>query len=380
MIMAVLPGIMLVSATNAIADTDSLIVSMGLREEYNDNIFLEFDQEKDDFITTVSPGVTLQKKDERTSAHLSGLFDVVLYSDYSDLNNVDQAYVADLSHKLTQRFSLTGKASYKRDSRPDRDIEATGLALGADVRKVQDYMAGFGYTLSELASINMLYNHYREDFNDPAEIDNDSNNVRGQLRYDLNKWLPLTIGRLSAGYSRYNDPSIKVDYYNLTLGAERQLTEIYSFYFDVGGRYSNPEQGNDNTGGIVKGGIKYAGELTYGNASLSHDIGSASGNGGLRERTSLTGSLSRKFAERMVGRLNVGYYLNKSNGGEISINDTDLRTIRISPGLSYRFAEHASIEAAYVYTKIVDKEIIGDDTRDRNLIFVRLVVDQPFFD
>jgi len=380
MIVLFLLGNLLALATSAIADTDKMFVSMNLMEEYSDNIFLDTNQEKDDFITTLSPGVGFQKKDERTSAILKGIFDVVMYSDYTALDNVDQFYSADISHKLTPRLSLSGNVSYKRDSRPDRDIEKTGLVLGTDVRKTQNYRAGFGYILSEKASVRMGYAHNRDNFDDPAETDSDSHSVDVQLRYDLSDWFPLAVGRVSSMYSRYHYPDTKDDSYSLTFGVEKKVTEIYSFYADLGGRYNKPENREDSYGGVVFFGLRYNGELTSGKVSFSHDIRPASGETGLRERTSLVLSANRKFTETFAGRLTCGYHMNKSNSGELAINEIDKRTIQINPSLSYMIAEHVRLETAYKYTQVLDKEASSDDTKDRNLVFVRLVVNQPFFE
>ena len=386
-IAALLLGNMLVWGNNAFASGDELVVSLGLKEEYNDNVFLDADNEIDDYITTVSPGVELRRRYERTSASLKGVFDVVEYSDNSDLDNVDQLYDAGISHKLTERLSLSGKASYKRDSRADRDIEETGLTYETDVRKRQQYSAGVDFVLSEKSSTNATYAHNRDDFDDPTKTDYDSHSVNLRYSHNLSYWFPLTTGRITAGYSRYNYPASKIDNYSLTFGAERRISEIYSFYADLGGRYSCPDvddksyDEDDSFGGVLKFGFRYKGELTSGHAFFSHDIAAVSGErAGLRERTSFVGSLSRRFTEKITGSLTGGYYLNKSDGDELSLVDEDEHTMRISPRLSYRVTQKIKFETSYTYTRIKDKEANDDDTKDRNLVFVRFVVEYPFFE
>ena len=379
-IAVLLLGNMLICGANAFADGDKLVVSLKLKEEYNDNIFFNADNEMDDYITTVSPGVELRRSYERTYASLKGLFDVAMYTDNSDLNNVDQLYTAGISHKLTQRLSLSSDASYKRDSRPDRDIEETGLALGTDIRNKQRYTAGIDYVLSEKSNVNVKYAHNRDDYDDPTLTDYDSHTVKMGLAYNLSYWLPLTTGRITTGYSRYNYPYTSVDNYNLTFGGERRLTEIYSYYADLGGRFTRPDDGDDSSGGVLKFGIKYKGEITSGNAFFSHDIRPASGSRGLRERTSFVVSLKqRMFTEKMIGSLRGGYYLNKSDRRELSVDDTDEHTIRISPRLTYRITQNVKLDTSYTYTRIKDKAR-NDYMKDRNLVFIGLVIEYPFFE
>ena len=171
-----------------------------------------------------------------------------------------------------------------------------------------------------------------------------------------------------------------MDNYNLTFGGERRLTEIYSYYADLGGRLTCPDDGDDSSGGVLKFGIRYKGEVTSGNAFFSHDISPASGSRGLRERTSLVVSLQqRMFTEKMFGSLRGGYYMNKSDHGGLSVDDTDKHTMRISPGLTYRLTQNVKLDTSYTYTRIKDKGK-NNYMKDRNLVFIGLVIEYPFFE
>lgn len=377
---ALLLSNMLAWGGSAFAAGDTLVVSLGLKEEYNDNILFDAVNEEDDYITTLSPSVELRRRYERTSASLKGVLDIVEYSDNRELNNVDQLYSADFRHTLTQKISLSGGGWYKQDSRSDRDIEETGEVLSTSIRQKQKYNAGVGYIWSEKTSADVTYIHTRDDFEDPTDTDYDSHAVNLQLQYNLSSWLPLTTGRVNTGYSRYNYPNTKVDNYNLTIGGERQLSEIYSYYADLGARFTDPADGDSTTGTVLKCGIRYRGELTSGNAYISHGIAGASGGNGLRERTSFVVSARQRFTEELSGSVSGGVYLNKSNSGELSVGDIDERTIRISPQLTYRFTRNVKLETSYTYTRVVDKEKKDDDTKDRNLFFIRLVVAHSFFE
>lgn len=366
----------------AFADGDSLVLSLGLKEEYNDNIFFTDEEEVDDFITTVSPGIELRRKYERVSASLKGLLDASLYSENSDLNDVDQNFNGDFLYLLTQRLSFSAGASYLRDSRPDREIDETGLVLGTDIRKRQHYNAGMGYKLTEITNANFTYAYDREDFDRLDSTDYNSHIIGLGLTHDLNYWLSSTTGRMNFGYGQYDYSTSDIDYYKLTIGAERQWTEIYSYYFDIGGRVTHSEfdserTDDDSTGGVVKLGMRYKGELTRGNLFFSHDVGAASGRNGTTERTSVVFLLHRRFAEKLSGSLQGGYYLNKSDRGELAIDEIDERTVRITPRISYEFSRYFSLEGAYAYAHIKDK---ADCTsRERNQVFVRLVFEYPLF-
>ena len=384
-IVALLLGSMFVWVPNSFADGgDTVIVSLGLKEEYSDNIFYDADDEESDYITTISPEIELRRSHERTSASLKGLLDIGRYSDNDELDEVDQRYSADLFHQLTDRFYFSGDASYIRDSRSDRDIDDTGLTLGTDVRKRQRYGVDIGYVLSEKSTISAAYLYKRDDFDDPNEVDSDTNKVELQLKYNLGDWFPLTTGLVTTSYARYEDSAMEVDYYNLLFGVERQLSELFSFYADLGGRYSRSKfdaffDDDVNFGGVAKVECRYKGEVTSGSAFFSHDLAARSGSTGGTERTSFVVSMRRRFAEKLTGRLSGGYYLNKTSRGEFSFGETDETTIRISPALTYRVTQNMNLEASYKYTHLKDKEK-DDETTERNSVFIRLVMDHHFFE
>ncbi len=384
-IVALLLGSMIVWAPNSFADGgDTVIVSLGLKEEYNDNIFFDADDEEDDYITTISPGIELSRSHERTSASLKGVLDIGRYADNDELDDVDQLYKANLFHQLTDRFYFSGDASYKRDSRSDRDIDETGLTLGTDVRKKQHYGVDIGYVLSEKFTIGAAGTYGKEDFDNSNEVDSDIYKVELQLKYNLSDWFPLTTGHVTTSYARYEDDTMDVDYYNLLFGVERQLTEIFTFYADLGGRYSSSKfdyfYDDDNSfGAVVDVGCRYKGELTSGKAFFSHDLAAQSGSTGGTERTSFVVSMRRRFAEKLSGRLTGGYYLNKSSSGEYSYGETDETTIRISPSLSYRVTQNINLNASYKYVKLKDKAG-KNQTTERNSVFVSLVVEHHFFE
>ena len=64
--------------------------SISIRETYNDNIFLEDSNEEDDFITTLSPNITLDySPNSKMDINLDYGFDFRFYSSHSDLNDTE---------------------------------------------------------------------------------------------------------------------------------------------------------------------------------------------------------------------------------------------------------------------------------------------------
>jgi uncharacterized protein (PEP-CTERM system associated) len=132
------------------ADEVRLTPSIEAKEQYNDNILFASSETYKDFYTTLIPGLTFLEKTERLQVDLSGRAERRVYSKYSEFNATDQFYTGSGRYSLTERLGITGKAEYSQDSRPDRDLETTGLAYTGVTRYRQGYGFGSNYLLSEI--------------------------------------------------------------------------------------------------------------------------------------------------------------------------------------------------------------------------------------
>ncbi len=375
----------LIGHGDVLADADDLVLSVGVKEEYLDNIFFTQDDKVDDFITTLSAGIDARKRTERLSAGLKGLFDGVIYQDNDDLNNLDQFYDGYVNYLVSERLSVVGEASLKNDSRPDRDVVDTGLILGTNVRKTQRYNGKVGYQLTELSNVLVGYTFRKEDYESRISDDYDAHSAVARWQHDLQYWLVGTKGNVTFGYDRYNYRFSRTDNYSLTLGLEKELSELYSVYIDLGGRYSEYDFFNDDdddlnvnsdgTGGILKSGLKYKGEYSNMDVYILHDIAPASGRGRTVQRTSFIGSWRYRITEKISSGLNGGYYWNQ---GDISADPLDERTIRVVPRLIYRLTNNMKIIASYSHTWIDQKHI--DIDKSRNDLFIHFTWDHTFFD
>jgi len=224
-----------------LADEFRLVPSIAVREEYNDNIFFEDHGEIDDWITTISPGLTLMNRTERMDLNLSARGDGIIYSQNDDLNDFDQNYTGDLSYRMTSRMTVSGSAGYTVDSRSDRDIETTGLVQSTDRRK--SYTGGLGgnYVLSETSAASLSYAYEQNDFDDPESVDDKYHRSNLGFTRDLSAFFPRTVGQINFGYSYYDSSDTTVDTYSGTVGVSYEITEVFNFMVDLGARYSRSE-------------------------------------------------------------------------------------------------------------------------------------------
>lgn len=379
-----LMALSVVLSSGVLADEFKLVPSLAVREEYNDNIFFEDHGEIDDWITTISPSLTLMNRTERMDLNLSARGDGTKYGQNDELNEFDHHYIGNLSYRMTSRITVSGNAGYTVDSRSDRDIETTGRVQSTERRKRYTGGLAGNFVLSEKSAMSLSYAYEQNDFDDPESEDDKFHNSNLGFTHDLSAFFPRTIGRINLGYSYYDSSDTTIDTYSGTVGVSYEITEVFNFLVDLGAQYSRSEilvvekEKDNEWGGVGQMALSYRGELTSATLSVQKNISPASGENGTTDRTSFLFNIRRRLAEKFSASLSVAYFLNKADAGELATEDIDDRTISISPGISYEIIDDLVLDISYTYTKVRDRE---DNSRlRRNLVFARLTYQYPLFE
>ncbi len=387
---------------SARGDEIKLTPFASLKEGYNDNIFLDSSNQKSDFITTFSPGLELSDRTERLDASLSLRFNGILYSRNSNLNAIDQDYRGRLGYLLNPRTRVSGSAAYTLDSQPDRDIETTGLVLGAVKRHRQLYSFAADRSLTEKTSLAFNYAYEQDDYHNPRFTDNIWHDVELSLTHDMDSLVRNMRGSLNLGYARYDFTGSSVDNYSVSLGVDKALTEIWGFQAYVGGRYTVSKyqawqyeyyqpfppfpyyeiiavpvsQRSQEWGWVGQMAVTYRGETTNGSLSFSSDVQPASGqSSGTTIRTGVTAAVRKRFSYELSAALSVDFYHNKSNPGALSGQRINYDTILATPSFRYEFNKDMYVEASYQYTKLFNN--LASTEADRNMVFVRFYIQHP---
>jgi hypothetical protein len=371
-----------------------LIPSVHLRQEYIDNLFMTQNDIMDDFITTASPGLTIKQLSERLKLNLNSRLDRAWYHQNKELNGYDKAASGGLSYAATERLNLAADASYSRDSRPDRDLDDTGLILDSTKRDRYNGGVSGNYLISEKTSATLSSSFHQDDYQTEGNENNDykSNTVNMGI-YHRPAWLnSLTTIFCNSQYSQYEYETSTVDYYSISTGAESDVSETFNIRFDLGARYtvsefqtskwvlSNPpygyeivgvEETNRSKGGIGLISLNYHGEFIHCAMRVSHDIQPASGRDGSSERTSMSLTVGKRFTEELNCSLDGSYFVNNADEDEFSSVAIDEETFRLSFKTRYNFSSFVYLEAGYSFTRIMDET--ADTKVDRNLTFINYV-------
>ncbi len=376
------------------ADEIKLTPSVAVKEEYNDNILYGSSETQKDFYTTFSPGLTFLEKTERLQMDLSGRAERRIYSKYSELNATDQFYNGSGQYSLTERLGITGRAEYSQDSRPDRDLETTGLAFTGVTRYRQSYGFGSNYLLSEILLATFSYDYSNDTYNDPRYSDMEAHVFGMGVVHDLNYFMQKTQARTNIKYARYNIPNLRLDNYEWTAGINRALDEKWNLLIDVGLRYTdssftyaefipippfytNRYENNQDWGAVGQLALTYKGLKNSGDVRINHDIMPASGQSGTTERTSFLFNLTTRLTYEFRCALSGGYFMNKSQAGQYSVQQIDETSIWISPDLIYEYSKDVSFSFSYSYNKTYYH--ITNTDAERNVFQIRYKIQHDLF-
>ena len=384
-------------APSARADEFRIVPSVAAKDEYNSNIYVTPTDPRRDFITTLSPGIALVKRNERLDTGAQVRLDSRYYGENQDLNAIDQTYQGNLKYRLTPNFGLAADAGYFIDSRADRDLATTGLILSTLRRERVKSSLATDYQFSEVMALTMSY-AYGKDTYERKVSDFQSHDVNIGLVRDFSKYFPAVKGMINFGYGSYDIGGFRTNSMMTTLGMSRNFNEIWSINVSGGARYTEAQfpvprlqmvapgvfqvvqdtQADDGWGWVAQGALNYTGER--GNSSLTYtrDVRPASGYNATVEMNALAINLSYRFTHEFSFSLYGGYYTNKSGQLASSANSIDTQTLGITPRIRYEFSKDVAVDLSYDYINSENK--VTNLQAERHLVSLLLTVQHAFFE
>jgi len=379
---------LVLSLADVQADEFQIRPFISVRGEYDDNVFFspDSDDAQDDYILTITPGITLTERTERLNARLSGQIAPFWYQDNSDLNAVDQDYRGRIRYQFTPRFYGDADAFYIEDHRIDRDLLTSGLVQNADRRQRYHFGGGLGYNLSEITSTDLSYDFNRDDWERAtSREDVNYNSVNLDLNHNLARWMSATTGQLRVGYSNVKRDTSESDSFASTVGVRYRLTELFDLRLRGGARYVSSDfdvaqgkESNTGWGGVGAAILGYTGERTRSNLLFSHDLSPGSGRGTPTVLTRLVGSVNYRILEEIRIGFRAGVYRNKANAGDFGTQEIEQYTYRIRPDIRWEFYDNFALTAAYRYTFVDNR--VTDRNSTRNAVFLQVSFGLPLFD
>ena len=214
------------------------------------------------------------------------------------------------------------------------------------------------------------------------------------MEHDASRLLPLLKLRSTASYSKNNYETAQVENYELTVGASRQLHEIWSLSADAGGRYTRSgfqvatfdlftgfgtrHEQNDSKGWVLKTSLDYKGEMLQGSLAYSRDVSTSSGQfGSAVERDAVNLSLNRRLSYEFSALFGAGYYRSMAGKNQFGSQEIDESSWRGSFGLRYEFNRNVAADLGYDY---YHGENTAGSMVNRNKVFFQLTAQTTLFE
>lgn len=369
------------------ADVLTWSPSLQLREEYTDNFFYDNGNETEEMITTLTPGLNLERRTDRLRTDITGQADVIRYRDHNAYDTTDFQCDAEIDFGLTERTNISSSAGYARNSRKDRNIETTGLVLDITRQDRYFYDLSWGYAFSEKSFLNVGYNFMKEEW-ESQDTQDDSQDLKMHsistaFQHQLDDILKNSSVTMNIGAVQYEYPSTIIQSYNADIGLNHDFSETMGAECNIGLRSTNYEYSFEtfedefsDWSGVGHVLFFKKGDRTKSSIDVSHDMEDAGDRSRTRQKTSVSGGVTRQFTQKIFIRMNVGYIISHADEVEDKLPEIDEATLNINPALTYRFTEKVGLMFAYGYLNT--KNNITKSVLERNRCYFQLTLSDSY--
>ena len=174
------------------ATRKTLTPRVSLQEQYDDNIYLEADNEDSDWITLVSPGISLALEGPDTTMNLDYEAGFSFYQDDTDMNSTRHQAQGDWNQRLTPSVMLQASDAFVRSEEPL--VETAGQIKEIRTERSIYYRNDGQASVScDFGAEDQVTAGYRNRYlNDGSSLDEDSQGHEGFL--GLDKWFSSHYG------------------------------------------------------------------------------------------------------------------------------------------------------------------------------------------
>lgn len=361
----------------AIAGQVSLSPSLEIKGEYNDNVLFWRTDEIDDFITTITPALTLVYNTELFNIDAGAIIDFLRYHDERDLDEENQEYNLDTSCRLTERFTLSGDFSYIKDTTLDSELNETGIVNDRDNRRRYNAGGKAVYKTTERLDIGCDYKYWKINYDDEDYVDYDRHTVTFPFNYHLQTQRDILT--ILPGYSFRDSDISEISEYKLSFGWSHIFSETFSFKIFAGGRYSDiryndNRDDSDNWRGTTDINFRNIGEKNRASIGYKHDLGTNADGTDIdihKIYCRIDQMVLRRFGIGFDGKL----YFTSEEGDEDDDEDSTYYTL--TPSLFYRITEHHTLRLAYSYSRDDDNARRNDQVKERHRVWLSLNFNFP---
>lgn len=366
------------STSIALSAELSLLTSIGLKQEYNDNILFNRSDEIDDYISYVLPGLNLGYTTEILDLRALANWEALFYWDNNDLDTINHRYGLGGKYKLTERWAVRVDGRYVKDTTLDSQLEETGRV---GIRQDRDRLnagAGVDYAISERSSIGTDYEYQNTVYERKSSVDTQIHTMsvfyqrRLKNQKDVLRLYPEFAYGTSDDYDAYNS---SLNFRWSHPFSETLDTSILAGLRNTHVDYKDDRDNTTNWGGVADMWLRKRGEVTTGRVGFSNNLRTRD-NGEIlnvaRLYTNIDHRLSRRFGVGIRGSI---YYSNLIEDSPET--DDDRWYFDVSPSAFYRITENHTIRLLYSYNQQNALDVEGDSRTERHRVWLRVDFNFP---
>lgn len=350
--------------------------SVSAKAGYDDNILFNFTDKISDTYVAIKPGIKGDYGTQALQFELDTYVDAYRYTREQDLDVENYWFEVVGKYLTTQRFTITGEASYRRDTTLDSELEDTGRVAQRDNRDRYRGRAGLAYALDEVSGMELeydftsiLYENSQDTLN--PQVDRDVH----RITVPLYRWVNNRQDRISLepSYSHATtDDNTTIDYYRLSARWNHIFNQTLIFRGLAGYGYTVTVEDNDERAqrqvGNADLSLTKSGETLWYRTGYRADVRLSSA-GELLEVDRLYLRLKKRITERFNFNFNASLYASRPLDQFDSVERWyyDLR-----PEISYRLTENLATSLFYRYSWEYNYEREDNAVRYRNIVELRL--------
>ena len=355
-----------------------LNTTLDVQEKYDDNIFASNTNEREDFITTVKPAVSIQSDWSRHLVTAKASGDFSFYHDFDDENASDYAFSLGTRLDAFRETYVYANVGYEvehqeRGSPEANDSNSTEPTEYATTSGNLDFYRGVNRI-----SLSLKNNYKQIDFDNgvtsTGTIVNNNNRDRDVLRSTARIAYELSPGYNAFVSGSYNNR----DYTNLTTGATDRGSEGYEFVVGTAINISGKTRGEIYAGYIEQqyddstlqdiDGVNFGANLLWNVTPLTslkaniirsvEETTTTNSSGYLSTAYSL--SAEHELRRNILLGANVVYANNDYQGAAAGVAERDDDVTGAGAEIRYLLNDRASINLKYNYQDR-DSNIAGSD-------------------
>ena len=326
----------------------NLVPTISISEEFNDNIFLNNERKRYDFITTFTPGIMALVNRPRFQLAAGFSNDAQLYARGSSPNDgfARQNFVLGSIWEPTPVLTFAVADTFLRDQSPD--ATAGGFALGGQqgLSNVLNPTMGWRVGSQTRLDLGAIYSLLRFE-GQGAGIDSDTYGFTSNLSHAFTPRFTGMIGYNFTYLDLRSGHGSNATTNNPTLGFTYRVTPTLSIGVDGGPAFTQLGDENFITPALNAG---FSQRLSFGNvnAYYTRSVGVAGGFGGPTDNQTVSGTLLLPFLRELIVIFNPAWTKAESLSDQ-QIERVDVSVFSLTLGAAYRVNPYITLFGGYSY-------------------------------